>query len=143
MNDDFALILDKFTDEIIEENLLERLKRYLLQRLYNHPDTSEKDDEEKEAEITKVHNEFGLTRLLRKYFFVSNFGTLLTFARHHKMKSNKKFEAFAKERDDLYNKVLAKDFAKKAIEDHKRMECHGEVSCVLLYILSYCIVDDI
>ena len=130
MIDDFTLILDEFIDEIIEKKLLERLKRYLLQRLYNHPDTSEKDDEEKEAEITKVHNEFGLSRLLRKYFFVSNFGTLLTFARHHKMKSNDEFETFAKKRDDLYEKILAKDFARKAIEDHKRVECHGEVSCV-------------
>ena len=135
MNDEFAFILDEFTDEIIEKKLLERLKRYLLQRLYNHPDTSEKDDKEKEAEITKVRNEFGLTKLLRKYFFVSNFGTLLTFARHHKMKSKKEFEDFAKERDDLYNKVLAKDFARKAIEDHKRMEYHGEVSCVYF---AYC-----
>ena len=130
MNDDFALILDELIDEIIEENLLERLKRYLLQRLCNHSDTSEKDDEEKEAEITQVHSELDLVKLLPKYFFVSNFGTLLTFAQRHKMKSNEKFEAFAKERDDLYNKILAKDFAKKAIEDHKKMECHGEVSCV-------------
>ena len=130
MIDDFVLILDEFTDEIIENNLLEKLKRYLLPRLYKYSDTSEKDDEEREAEITKVHNEFGLSKLLRKYFFVSNFGILLTFARHHKMKSKKEFEAFAKERDDVYEKILAKDFARKAIEDHKRMECHGEVSCV-------------
>ena len=46
------------------------------------------------------------------------------------MKSNEKFEAFAVKQDDLYNKILAKDFAKEAIEDHKRMEYHGEVSCV-------------
>ena len=46
------------------------------------------------------------------------------------MKSKKEFEAFAKERDDVYEKILAKDFARKAIEDHKRMEYHGEVSCV-------------
>ena len=135
MNDEFAFILDEFTDEIIENNLLERLKRYLLQRLYNHPDTSEKDDEEREAEITQVHNEFSLTKLLRKHFFVSNFGTLLTFARRHKMKSEKEFEAFAEERDDLYDKILAKDFARQAIEDHERMECHGEVSCVYF---AYC-----
>ena len=137
MIDGFVLILDEFTDEIIENNLLEKLKRYLLPRLYNYSDTNEKD-EEREAEITQVHNEFGLSKLLRKYLFVSNFGILLTFARHHKMKSKKEFEAFAKERDDLYNKVLAKDFARKAIEDHKRMECHGEVSCV--YCAYCCIV---
>ena len=140
MIDGFVLILDEFTDEIIENNLLERLKRYLLPRLYNHPDTSEKDDEEKEAEIIKVHNEFGLSKLLRKYFFVSNFGTLLTFARHHKMKSEKEFEAFTKERDDVYEKILAKDFARKAIEDHKRKECRGEVSCVYTVhiVILYC-----
>ena len=136
MNDDFALILDKFTDEIIEENLLEKLKSFLLARFKSsHSDTNEKDDEEREAEITQVRNEFSLTKLLLKYFFVSNFGTLLTFAQHRKMKSSKKFKAFAKERDDLYNKVLAKDFAQKAIEDHKKMECHGEVSCVYF---AYC-----
>ena len=130
MNDDFALILDEFTDEIIEKNLLEKLKKYLLKRLYKYSDINEKDDKEREAEITQVHNDFSLFNLLQKYFFVSNFGTLLTFARRHKMESKKIFETFAKERDDLYNKILAKDFAKKAIEDHKRMECHGEVSCV-------------
>ena len=136
MNDDFALILDKFTDEIIEENLLEKLKSFLLARFKSsHSDTNEKDDEEREAEITQVRNEFRLTKLLLKYFFVSNFGTLITFAQHRKMKINKKFEAFAVKRDDLYNKILAKDFAKEAIEDHKKMEYHGEVSCVYI---AYC-----
>ena len=130
MDYEFSDILDQFAEEIIKKNLLERLRKHLLRRLYNYSDTNEKDDEEKEAEITQVHNEFGLFKLLRKHFFVSNFGTLLTFARRHQMKSNKKFEAFAKKRDDLYNKILAEDFAKEAIEDHKRMECHGEVSCV-------------
>ena len=140
MNDDFALILDELIDEIIEKNLLEKLKRYLLQRLCNYSDTSKKDDEEREAEITQVQSELDLVKLLPKYFFVSNFGTLITFAQRHEMKSNEKFESFAKERDDLYNEVLAKDFAKKAIEDHKKMECHGEVSCVytLHIVILYC-----
>ena len=131
MNDDFALILDEFTDEIIENNLLEKLKSFLLARFRSsHSDTNEKDDEERGGEITQVHRKFDLISLLRKYFFVSNFGTLITFARRHKMKSKKEFEAFAKERDDLYDKILAKDFARQAIEDHEKMECHGEVSCV-------------
>ena len=140
MIDDFVLILDEFADEIIENNLLEKLKRYLLQRLYNYSDTNEEDDEGREADITKVHNVFGLIKLLRKYFFVTNVEILLAFARHHKMKSEKEFEAFTKERDDVYEKILAKDFARKAIEDHKRKECRGEVSCVYTVhiVILYC-----
>ena len=130
MKHEFAFILDKLTKEIIEKKLLDNLKSFLVgARILP------------KEEIEQVCYKSDLFELLQKHFFVSNFGTLLTFAQHHKM--NEKFEAFAKERDDLYNKILAEDFAKKAIEDHKRVECHGEVSCVLLFILSYCIVDDI
>ena len=119
MNHDFAFILNKLTDEIIEKKLLDNLKSFLVgARILP------------KEEIEQVCYKSDLFELLQKYFFVSNFGTLLTFARRHKMKSNEKFKAFAKERDDLYSKVLAKDFAQKAIEDHEKMECHGEVSCV-------------
>ena len=120
MNEEFAFILNEFTDEIIKKKkLLDNLKSHLIAANILSKE-----------EIEQVHSKLDLINLLRKHFFVSNFGTLLTFARRHKMKSNEKFKAFAKERDDLYSKVLAKDFAQKAIEDHKKMECHGEVSCV-------------
>ena len=119
MNYEFAFILDKLTDEIIEKKLLDNLKSFLVGARI-----------QPEEEIKQVCYKSDLFKLLRKHFFVSNFGTLLTFARRHKMKSNEKFEAFAVKRDDLYNKILAKDFAKEAIEDHKRMEYHGEVSCI-------------
>ena len=129
MNYEFAFILDKLTDEIIEKKLLDNLKSFLV-RARIQP----------EEEIKQVCYKFDLFKLLRKHFFVSNFGTLITFARRHKMKSNEKFEAFAVKRDDLYNKILAKDFAKEVIEDHKRMECHGEVSCVYTVhiVILYC-----
>ena len=124
MNHDFAFILNKLTDEIIEKKLLDNLKSFLVgARILP------------KEEIEQVCYKSDLFELLQKYFFVSNFGTLLTFARRHKMKSNEKFEAFAMKRDDLYNKILAKDFAREAIEDHKRKECHGEVSCVYF---TYC-----
>ena len=117
MNDEFSFILIDLTDEIIEKGLLDNLKSFLVgARILP------------KEEIKQVCEKLDVIDLLRKCFFVSNFGTLLRFSQRHKMKSNEKFEAFAKERDDLYSKVLAKDFAKKAIEDHKKMECHGEVS---------------
>ena len=120
MNEEFAFILDEFTKKIIKKKkLVDNLKSHLIAANILSKE-----------EIEQVHSKLDLINLLRKHFFVSNFGTLLTFARHHKMKIAKEFEAFEKERDDLYSKVLAKDFARKAIEDHKSMECHGEVSCV-------------
>ena len=130
MNDEFSLILNDFTHEIVKEkDLLDDLQAYLIGTRYLP-----------KKEIEQAHSKNDLIDLLRKYFFVSNFGTLLTFAQRYEMKSKKKFETFAKERDDLYNDILAKDFAKKAIEDHKKMECHGEVSCVYTVhiVILYC-----
>ena len=120
MNNEFSLILNEFTREIVKEkDLLDDLQAYLIGTRFLPKE-----------EIEQAHSKNDLIDLLRKYFFVSNFGTLLTFAQSYEMKSKKKFEAFAEKRDDLYKKVLAEDFARKAIEDHKKMECHGEVSCV-------------
>ena len=129
MNDEFSFILIDLTDEIIKKKLLDNLKSFLVgARILP------------KEEIKQVCKKLDVIDLLRKCFFVSNFGTLLRFSQRHKMKSNEKIEAFAKKRDDLYCKILAKDFAKKAIEDHEKMECHGEVSCVYTVhiVILYC-----
>ena len=129
MNNEFSFILDEFTDEIIKKKLLlKKLKSYLIGAGIQP------------EEIEQVCYNLDLFKLLRKYFFISNFGTLLTFAQRYEMKSREKLEAFAEKRDKLYKKILAKDFAKKAIEDHKKMEYHGEVSCVYTVhiVILYC-----
>ena len=124
MNCEFSFILIELTDEILEKKLLSKLKSYLIGAGI-----------QSEREIKQVCHKLDVIRLLRKYFFVSNFGTLLTFAQRYEMKSRKRLEAFAEKRDKLYEVILAKDFAKEAIEDHEKMECHGEVSCVYF---AYC-----
>ena len=129
MNDEFSFILDELIDEIIEKGLLDKLKSFLVgARILP------------KEEIKQVCEKLDIIDLLRKCFFVSNFETLLRFSQHHEMKSKEKIEAFAKERDGLYCKILAEEFAKKAIEDHKRKEYHGEVSCVftLHIVILYC-----
>ena len=124
MNDEFSFVLIELTDEMLQKKLLSKLKSYLIGAGIHS-----------EERIKQVCHKVDVIRLLRKYFFVSNFGTLLTFAQRYEMKSRKRLEAFAKKRDKLYKKILAKDFARKAIEDHEKMECHGEVSCVYF---AYC-----
>ena len=131
MKHEFAFILNKLTKEIIEKKLLDNLKSFLV---------GARIQPKEEIEQVYMSEQQNVFEFLRKYFFVSNFGTLLTFAQHHKMKIEKEFEAFAVKRDDLYSKILAKDFAREAIEDHKRMEYHGEVSCVYTVhiVILYC-----
>ena len=87
MNDDFALILDKFTDEIIEKNLLERFQAYLLGTGCNLSDT--KSDEERKEEILKVCDKFDLIKFLQKYFICFkfwNFANFCSTSQHEKQR---------------------------------------------------------
>ena len=118
MNDRFSLVLSKFADEIIEGKLLEDLKAFLLGRSPN---------QSREEEIINVHDKLGLVSILRKYFFISNFGSLMFFAEEYKFVASQTLSNFSKEIDDLYRKILAENFAQQAIVDHEKMEYHGEV----------------
>ena len=128
MNDRFSLVLSKFADEIIEGKSLEDFKAFLLGRSPNQSEGREREGTDREDEIMKVCNKLGLVSLLRKYFFLSNFGALLLFAEEYNFVASQKLLDFSGKIDDLYSKILANDFAKKAIEDHEKKEYHGEVS---------------
>ena len=117
--DRFSFVLNDFAEEVIKSHLLDKFKAFLLGRSFNQPEG--KDD------VTKVCNVLDLVSLLQKYFFVSNFGAIVSFAEEHHLGTSKKLSKFSEEIDELYGKILAKDFAQQAIEDHLRKEYHGEV----------------
>ena len=118
--DRFSFVLSDFAEEVIQGNLLDKFKAFLLGRSFNEPEG--KDD------VMKVCNQLDLVSLLQKYFFLSNFGAIVSFAKKHDLDTSKKeLSKFSEEIDDLYGKILAKDFAQQVIEDHQREEYHGEV----------------
>ena len=121
INDRFSFVLNDFAEEVIKGHLLDKFKAFLLGRSFNQP-------EGKDDDVMKVCNELDLVSLLQKYFFLSNFGAIVSFAKKHNLDTSKKeLSEFSEEIDELYRKILAKDFAQQAIEDHQRKEYHGEV----------------
>lgn len=121
INDRFSFVLNDFAEEVLKANLLDKFKSFLLGRSFNQPEG--KDD------VMKVHTELDLVSLLQKYFFLSNFGAIKSFAKKHNLDTSKKeLSKFSKEIDELYSKILAKDFAQQAIEVYQKKEYHGEVS---------------
>lgn len=82
-----------------------------------------------EESIKLISDEFALIGYLKKYCFVSNFGLLIAFAKSLEMTSiTEKIEEFKQKRNELYKKILARDFAQRAIKDHEKMpDCHKEV----------------
>ncbi|XP_019855769.1 PREDICTED: uncharacterized protein LOC109584462 [Amphimedon queenslandica] len=120
INDRFSFVLNDFAEEVIKANLLDKFKAFLLGRSFNQPEGKE--------DVMKVRNELDLVSLLQKYFFLSNFGAIVSFAEKYNLDSSKKeLSKFSKEIDKLYSKILAKDFAQQAIEDHERKDYHGEM----------------
>lgn len=121
LNGKFVGILRDAIKEIVEKSLLETVKLHLL--------GIDSDNESRENEVERVSCRGTLMLLLRKHCFLSEFGILINLAKDlHLESSIMKLEELMKERDNLYEKILAEDFAKQAIEDHKEMKGNGKVS---------------
>ncbi|XP_019861561.1 PREDICTED: uncharacterized protein LOC109590040 [Amphimedon queenslandica] len=84
----------------------------------------------------KVRNKLGLVSLLRKYFFLSNFGALMLFAEEYNFVASQTLLNFSGKIDVLYKEILAKDFAQQAIEDHEKLEDHGEMIFKVVWSLN-------
>lgn len=125
MNGKFVGILREAIKEIVEKSLLETVKLHLL--------GIDSDNEIREREVERVNSGRALMLLLRKHCFLSEFGVLINLAKDlHLESSIKKLEELKKERDNLYERILAEDFAKQAIEDHKEMKGYGKVSFLIV-----------
>lgn len=123
LNGKFVGILGDAIEEIGKKSLLETVKLRLL--------GIDSNNKSRKKEVERVHCDTTLMLLLRKHCFLSEFGVLLNLAKDLNLESSKKkLEELKEERDDLYERILAEDFAKQAIEDHKEMKGHGKVSFV-------------
>ena len=107
MTTEFATILKRFVIQIFKEK--EKLKDVQISLVGINP--------KNKKEIDEVDNETGLTVVLRNYCSLSNFQILTSLAKDLKMSDiTKELNEFEKKRDKLYKEILAKDFAKSAIE---------------------------
>uniref|UniRef100_A0A1X7T4S4 Death domain-containing protein n=1 Tax=Amphimedon queenslandica TaxID=400682 RepID=A0A1X7T4S4_AMPQE len=70
--------------------------------------------------IHETNSKIDLMALLRSYYSLSNVSALKDFAERCKIKyDSQELDALLKRLNTFYEKILATDFAKKAIEDHK------------------------
>ena len=80
-------------------------------------------------EIIQNANNVSLMPLLRSCFSVSNVASLKDFLQHCKAKCiTQELDDLLNKRDRFYENILAKTFAKKAIEDHEMCKTDSIVS---------------
>ena len=116
ISDKFALIVGDFADSVFEHNKMTDVKKFFLGRF-------------RDCEVEEVHDEVNLIKLLRKHSSVSQFHLLITLAEKLSLSDiTKRLDDFKKERDVLYSRILAVDFAIEAIEDHKKSDGNNDVS---------------
>ena len=79
--------------------------------------------------IKGINNAVDLIALLRSYYSLSNVPDLKRFVQHCQINHiTQELDDLLKRRNNFYQNILAKDFAKKAIEDHKMCETDSTVS---------------
>ncbi|XP_019863443.1 PREDICTED: uncharacterized protein LOC109592451, partial [Amphimedon queenslandica] len=107
MTTEFANILKRFVIQIFKEK--EKLKDVKMSLVGIRPS--------RRKEINEVDDETELIQVLRNYCSLRKFPILTTLARDMKMSDiTKELNQFEEKRKRLYEEILAKDFAKSAIE---------------------------
>ena len=80
-------------------------------------------------QIKEIQDGPTLMQFLRKYCYFSNFEMLTFLVEKLNLKDSiKKLKSFTDERNSFYSRILAEDFAKEAIEDHKTAKHETEVN---------------
>uniref|UniRef100_A0A1X7SNN2 Uncharacterized protein n=1 Tax=Amphimedon queenslandica TaxID=400682 RepID=A0A1X7SNN2_AMPQE len=118
MYDQFVDILAHAIEKDVFSTKLDAIKLYLAGR---QPKNTEK--------IKKISDAVDLIALLRSYYSLSNVPALQSFAQHCQLDHIKqKLDDLLKRRDKFYENILVKDFAKKAIKDHKMCETDSTIT---------------
>ena len=121
MNRKLSKVLTFVIKDIFNEQSLDDIKTYLTGL---HPENVQK--------IKETVDKVDLMTLLRSYFSLSNVSALKEFVQDLDIKHNsKELEDLVKRRNTFCENILAKDFAKKAIEDHKM----GKTDSIVSYCL--------
>lgn len=95
------------------------------------------------TEIKVVTGRESLIAFLRKYSSLSNFDLLKRLAKNFELtESTTVLEEFTNKRDDFYKRILAVDFAKRAIKDHDTASGHKEVRLSSSHVSLLCIIID-
>ena len=107
MTTEFATILKRFVIQIFKER--EKLKDVQISLVGISPSNKK--------EIDEVDNETGLTVVLRNYCSLSKLPILIKLAEDMKMADiTEELNQLEEKREKLYKEILAKDFARSAIE---------------------------
>ena len=122
MNRKLSKVLTFIIKDIFNEQSLDDIKMYLTGL---HPENVQK--------IKGTLDKFDLMALLRSYFSLSNVSALKEFIQDLKLTDDlQELEDLLKRRNTFCENILAKDFAKKAIEDHKM----GKTDSIVSYCLN-------
>lgn len=134
MNGQLSILLTHVADEIFKNESLEVIKMYLV--------GIKPSNNERIREIKEVNDRVDLINLLRHQYSLSNVIHLRDLAQNCRFKTEHimtELDGLVKRRDEFYDEILAKDFAKKAIEDHKKGNTESTVSYhYLMYIALFC-----
>ena len=135
VQDDFDMMRFKFTAmfiEVIEElttNVeLERITKYLW--LWNR---------DLRPELASVQTVGALSDVIRDYCSFTNYSILTALARYFKNRSAlNKIKAYTEERDEYYQRVLAEDFARAAMQQAESIpNGHITVNHCLTQLLTF------
>ena len=125
MTTEFANILKRFVIQVFKER--EKLKDVQISLVGISP--------KNKKEIDEVDNETGLTLVLRNYCSLSKFQILISLAEDMNMADiTEELNEFEKKREKLYKEILAKDFARSAIE-YCGTTGSREVSCCIAKLI--------
>ena len=122
MNGQLSILLTHIADEIFENKSLEVIKKYLV--------GIKPSSNERIKEIKEVNDGVDLINLLRHQYSLSNVIHLRDLVQNCKCKTKDimtELDGLVERRDKFYG-VLAKEFAKKAIEDHGKTNTESTVS---------------
>ena len=123
MNGLLSVLLRHIADEIFKNESLEVIKMYLAGII--------KNNNERISEIKEVNDRVDLVNLLRHQYSLSNVIRLRYLAQNCKCETEHimtELDELVERRDEFYGKILAKDFAKKAIKDHEKGNTESTVS---------------
>lgn len=132
MNGKLSLLLTHVADKVFKNESLEVIKMYLVGIKPNN--------DERIREIKKVNDRVDLINLLRHQYSLSNIKHLSDLAQNCECKTEHimtELDELVNRREKFYGEILAKEFAKKAIEDHKKGNTESTVS---YHFLMHCII---
>ena len=120
MDQAFMRLLKRAIKEIFAKNLLDDVKLYLAGFIRNATEA-----------IKETNDNVQLMELLRKYFSLSNISELKELFDDCEIEHNAHdLDELLRNRDALYEKILAKDFALEAIEIYEDSERYSTGSTV-------------